>query len=62
MKILFLSNSMPLVGALREKWIQFIEKHQQFETALTYIYVCSLHFEPSLIKNKKLTLGSVPSM
>lgn len=57
---------MPLHGALRERWIEIIEKHQphqQIGEILTYVYVCSLHFEPScILKSKKLKIGSSPTI
>lgn len=54
---------MPLDGELRKYWIDEISKHQEFETVLTYITLCSLHFAPeSISRNKKLKENARPTI
>lgn len=57
---------MPKVVDLRDKWIQNIETHQQYDWEPVYFSVCELHFEPDAIirhgSSFKLKKGTLPTI
>lgn len=58
---------MPLQGEQRQKWLEIIKCQQDFPNemfdVLTYVYVCSEHFETrDILNNGKLRKLAVPSI
>lgn len=58
--------SVPMKPEKREKWIQAIEKYQEFDYALSRFFVCELHFQADSIEKRgsriDLKPGTVPTI
>lgn len=60
------SNSVPASGDKRKKWIEAIEKHQEFDYCSSKYYICEQHFERDSIniigKRKNVKPNAIPSI
>lgn len=46
----------------RDKWIEAIEKYQEFNHHSPYFSICELHFEMSSISNKNDRREAIPTI